>query len=371
MKIPDYFALVGGDDEFLADREASSWFQQLRDRFGEDCETEIIDGRVANTGEVQQCIARLMQAGQNLSLFGTSKVVWLRHVSFLADTQTGKSEGTKEELDALTSWLERFNDPNTFILISGCPIDRRKTTAKFFEKQGKLHFLSAARSSDQLVALAREECSRHDLKIGQEAAEALVDRLNGNTRMMICEIEKIATFLASDQHREVTRQWIGELVPAFGDADFFEIADAFYSFDLNGSLQAVRRHFFTHKDARPVLSNLQGRNRLLIQLRALHDGNRMDISRQIQAQALSRVADQFSDLFENVSAKSEFHPFGQNPWYLGRLASVASRIPLRTLISFQLLFIDAFSRLIDHPNEQEQIIVELFMDCHMELNGAA
>jgi DNA polymerase III subunit delta len=371
MKIPDFFALVGGDDEFLVDREALSWFQHLRNQFGEDCETEMIDGRVANTSEVQQCIARVMQAGQNLSLFGTSKVVWLRQVNFLADTQTGKSEGTKEELEALTSWLERHNDPNTFVLISGNPIDRRKATAKFFDKQGRFHFLSAAKGNDQLVNLAREECVKHGLKIKQEAAEALVDRLNGNTRMMMCEIAKMATFLASEPNQEVTYSLIGEMVPAFGETDFFEIADAFYSFNLETSLQAVRRHFFTHKDARPVLSNLQGRNRLLIQLRALHDGGQIDITRQIQAAALAKTAERFQDCFSDVTAKSDFHPFGQNPWYLGRLASVASRIPLRSLISFQLLFIEAFSRLIDHPNEQEQIIRDLVMDCHMEIHHAA
>jgi DNA polymerase-3 subunit delta len=367
MNYPQGYALVSGDDEYLADREAESWFRGLCAQMGPDCETEVIDGRAPTIAEVQDCLCRIMRNSQNLSLFGERRILWLRHASFLSDQQAGKFEGSKEGVEDFRSWLETFDDPNTYVLISGYPLDRRKAFCKFFEKNGRLHFLASSKNTDQLVQLVLQECRTHDVRISREAAETLISRVNGNTRMMMSEIEKMATFLASESRNEITYERILEHVPAFGESDFFELADAFYASDLDEALQALRRHFFTHKDGRPVLSNLQTRNRLLLQLRALKEGQQLDISsRSLQAPALQKAASHYTDCFQDLSAKSEFHPFGQNAWYLGKLATIANQITLKTLIRFQLLFIEAFSRLIDHPNEQEDVVRDLLIACHLE-----
>lgn len=368
MSIPEGFALVGGDDEFLVDRKADDFFKELKTRFGESAEAEIIDGRASTVADVESAISQFMQAGQNMSLFGDMKIVWLRQVSFLADNQTGRAEGTKQSLSSLTEWLETFSDPNTYLLISGSPVDKRKTFPKFFDKQKRALFLSAGKNTDQLIDLAKLECRKHGIHIEEEAAIALVNRLSGNTRMMMNELEKLATYLESQEQRTITYTLVNDMVSQFGETEFFELADAFYNFDLQKSLRSVRKHFFTHKDARPVLSNLQNRNRLLIQLRALKDGQWLELGgRQLNAGALGRAQQAYADCFSVPDKKSEFHPFGQNPWYLSRLAGIANAIPLRTLIEFQLMFIETFSRIIDHPNEQEQLVHNLVIDCHKEM----
>ena len=368
MKIPDFYALVGGDDEFLTDRQAQELYKVSIARFGESAETEVIDGRAATVAEAESCISRFIQAGQTLSLFGEQKVVWLRHTNFLGDNQTGKAEGTKRMLQDLTSWLDTFDDPNTFLLISGSPVDRRKTFFKFFEKQDHLIYIQGSTNARQLLDLAKQECTRHGVKIEEEAALALIDRVSGNTRMMMNEIEKLATYLESADPGIITYSLVNDMVAQFGETEFFELAEAFYHSNLEQALQSVRRHFFTHKDARPVLSSLQNRNRLLIQLRALKEGQWLDLgSQQMSKQALQRAQQEYQSFFEHPAQKSEFHPFGQNPWYLGRLAGIANTIPLRVLIEFQMKFIETFSRLIDHPNEQEQLIRDLVVDCHNEL----
>ena len=371
MDIPEGFVLIGGDDEFLVDRQANDIFKELKTRFGDSAVVEIIDGRASTVADVDSCISQFMQAGQNMSLFGDLKVVWLRQVSFLADNQTGRAEGTKQSLTSLTDWLGSFNDPNTYLLISGSPIDKRKAFPKFFEKRKQAIFLSAGKNADQLIDLAKRECRKHGIGIEEEAAIALVNRLSGNTRMMMNEIEKLATYLESQDQPKITYSLVNDMVSQFGETEFFELADAFYNFDLEKSLRSVKKHFFTHKDARPVLSNLQNRNRLLIQLRSLKDGQWLDLGgRQLNASALARAQQNYADHYSEPDKKSEYHPFGQNPWYLGRLANIANAIPLRTLIEFQLMFIETFSRIIDHPNEQEQLIRNLVIDCHKEILGA-
>jgi DNA polymerase-3 subunit delta len=366
MKIPEQYALVGADDEYLADRQAETWFNTLQADMG--AETEVIDARAQNVAEVESFINQFTQSAQNLSLFGDKKIVWLRQVNFLADNQTGRAEGTKKALEGLTSLLETFSDPNTYLLISGAPVDRRKAFPKFFDKQSRLLYLAATKQLDQLVALVNEACRNLEVEIDGEACEALIDRVAGNTRMMISELQKLATYLADKDPRRITYPLVNDMVSAFGETEFFELADAFYNPDLDVALASVKKHFFAHKDARPVLTNLQNRNRLLIQLRSLKEGQwiRLD-QRQLSAQDLARAQDAYAGHFVDAAKKSEFHPFGQNPWYLSRLAKIAQRIPLRTLIDFQLRLLEAFSEIINHPNEQEQVIHNLVMDCHQGL----
>ena len=47
----------------------------------------------------------------------------------------------------------------------------------------------------------------------------------------------------------IDEQLVMELVPNFGEADFFEAADAFFSLNLEWTLEPLRRHFFTNNDA--------------------------------------------------------------------------------------------------------------------------
>jgi DNA polymerase-3 subunit delta len=366
MDIPEHFALIGSDDEFMADRQAQTWFDSIKAE--KDAETEVIDGRVQNVSDVETCIARFMQAGQNMSLFGEQKIVWLRQANFLGDNQVGRAEGTKKELEAVQSWLKEFTDPNTYLLISGAPIDRRKAFPKFFDKQSKMLYLATSKQADQLLTLVDEACKNLGVEIDEEATEALITRVAGNSRMIVNELEKLSTYLADKDPKRITYNLVNDMVSAFGETEFFELADAFYNPSLDAALASVKKHFFTHKDARPVLTNLQNRNRLLIQLRSLKEGQFIRLNqRQIAAQDLSRAQSTYASFFTDVQKKSEFHPFGQNPWYLSRLAKIAERISLRVLIDFQLRFIDAFSELINHPNEHEQVIHNLVMDCHQQL----
>ena len=82
------------------------------------------------------------------------------------------------------------------------------------------------------------------------------------------ETRKLVTYLGPSGET-ISPSLVGEMVPSLGDSDFFEAAEAFYSLDLEWLLAAIHRHFFAGHDARPLISSLQNRNRLLIQLKVL------------------------------------------------------------------------------------------------------
>jgi DNA polymerase-3 subunit delta len=157
---------------------------------------------------------------------------------------------------------------------------------------------------------------------------------------------------------------VEDLTPNFAQGDFFEAADAFGCGDLPRTLAALRRHFYAGGDARPVITALQNRNRLLIQLRVLLDTGEVRVgSRGLDKAGFERAAAAYARHFAGSTEKSSFNVFTQNPWYLGKLAGAAQLPSLRRLIDNQQEFIAAFEELIRRPTEQEEVLREMAVRC--------
>ena len=93
------FTFICGDDDYLVSERGRQWFEEQTKDIADDLSKEIIDGRVGNVAEVENAIKNFISAMQTLSLFGDQKVVWLRDVSFMANSQTGNAQGTLDLLD--------------------------------------------------------------------------------------------------------------------------------------------------------------------------------------------------------------------------------------------------------------------------------
>jgi DNA polymerase-3 subunit delta len=86
-------------------------------------------------------------------------------------------------------------------------------------------------------------------------------------------------------------------------------------------------------------------------------------SRGIAKSDLEAAARSYGHHFGQAGEKSKFNIFTQNPWYLGRLAATAAKVPLKKLIHFQIAFAEAFEAIIERPNEQEEVCRELAVRC--------
>ena len=152
-------------------------------------------------------------------------------------------------------------------------------------------------------------------------------------------------------------------MPAFGEGDFFEAAEAFFARDLSWTLAAIHRHFFAGNDARPLLSALQNRNRLLIQVRVLADAGEVRLSgRGIDKASFERAAAAYRGAYGENPTKSAFNVFTQNLWYLGKLAGRGMPL-LKTLIDHQQEFIRGFDEIVKRPHDQEEVIRALAIRC--------
>ena len=66
--------------------------------------------------------------------------------------------------------------------------------------------------------------------------QKLIEKVNGNARLVSVEIEKLAVFVGVGG--TIDENTVNELVPNFGEGDFFEATDAFFGqfgMDFRGS----------------------------------------------------------------------------------------------------------------------------------------
>jgi DNA polymerase-3 subunit delta len=358
------FTFICGDDDYLVSEKGRAWFAEQTKDLMDDLSKEVVDGRAANVSEVEDAINRFTSAAQTLSLFGERKVVWLKDVNFMADSPTGRAQGTLDLLDNLKAMLEGLDAKSVGVLITAQPVDKRRSFFKWCQKNSDFTAMAAGKDTAQTcAALIAEECAQAGNTMTRDAIELLIGKVNGNTRLIVEETRKLLTF-AGEGAEPISERLVSDLVPNFGDADFFEAADAFYSLKLSWTLEALRRHFFTQSESRPLLGSLQSRNRLLIQLRVLLDAGAIRLgSRGISKSDLESAARTYGHHFGDSEEKSNLNVFTQNPWYLGRLAETANKVSLKKLIDFQIAFTEAFEAIIERPNEQEEVCRELAVRC--------
>jgi len=359
------FHFIAGTDDFLVARTGRELWAQLSAGIEDEFGAEVIDGQVATVGEVEKAIAQFSSAVRTLPMFGDRKVVWFRNITFLAENKVGKAEGTLAQLDGLQQVIESLEGGVVQVLMTAAPFDRRRRFNKWLLAREGAQFIDSGKAGDigAVVRMVLEEAPRLGVEISEPVATALVEKIGGNTRLAIEEVRKLANYIGAGGGA-IEQQHITELVPTFGESDFFEAAEAFYALDLTWTLDAIRRHFFAGNEARSLLASLMNRNRILIQLKVLQDAGQLrgGVSRR----SLDDAAAQYAHHFGDGAQKSGFNVFTQHPFYLSRLARPLAAIRLRRLIDFQGEFVRAFEELIARSNDEEMVIREMALRCLAE-----
>lgn len=364
MATPPPFLFVAGDDDFLVNRVARERFQTAAANALDPMSVEEIDGDAATVDEVATAMDQLTAAVRTLSLFGDRKIVWFKGLSFLGDGRTASAEGTRVQIERLRELLESINPEAVTLILSAAPLDKRRAFAKWVAKQpGFIETASAAKGNafEQLIEESVRDAGK---KIHPEALELLKMKINGNIRMGASEIEKLV-LAVGDETPTVLPEHIIEWVPEFGEAQFFDAAEAFYTLRIEVALTALRRHFFSHKEGRPLLNVLLNRNRLLLLLKSLLDSGEIEIDGRgtIRKGSLDAAAQSYADRFGDPTVKDSINIFAQNPWYLANLARTARRLSLKQLVDFQQAFLGVFSEIVDRPKEQETVFADCFSRC--------
>jgi DNA polymerase-3 subunit delta len=379
------FTFICGQDDYLVGRLGQERFAALAADVTDEFSRETISGFAGNVGEVEAAVNRFRESVQTVSMFGGKRVVWLKDVNFLADTVTGRAESTLKLVEDLQQILESVNPDETAVLITASPVDRRRSFPKWCEKNAD--FALAGGDGDEageaLAGVALAEAKALGVSFGPGAVELLLARVGANSRLLVEETRKLAAYAAPEVGAppadartstsnaptpiRIEEAHVAELTPNVAEGDFFEAAEAFFSGDLTWTFAALHRHFFAGGDARPIISALQNRNRILLQVRALVDSGEARLGPR-GLDGLPKAGATYAARFTGASEKSSFNLFTQNAWYVGKLAGNARLPTLRRLIDNQQDFIVAFEEIIRRPSEQEEVLRELAVRC---LSGVA
>jgi DNA polymerase III subunit delta len=355
------FTFICGADDYLVGRMGKQRFEAMAADVTDEFSRETINGFAANVSEVEAAVNRFRESVQTVSMFGGKRVVWLKDVNFLADTVTGRAESTLKVVEDLQQLLDAINPDETAVLITAAPVDRRRSFPKWCEKNSDFTLIGgdSDNASEALAEVAQAEAKLLGTSFAPGAIELMLAKIGANTRLLVEETRKLASYAGDEPIQEA---YVADLTPNVAEGDFFEAAEAFFSGDLQWTLAALHRHFFTGGDARPVISALQNRNRILLQVRALVDAGDARVGPR-GLDGLQRAASSYSSRFVGATEKSSYNVFTQNPWYVGKLAGSAKLPSLRRLIDNQQEFISAFEEIIRRPNEQDEVLREMAVRC--------
>ncbi len=348
------FCAIIGDDDYIVRQRAKEIFDEWVKIFPDDLSREIIDGRADRVDDVVRILSEAKAATTTLSLFGGGKLVWINEANFINQNKTGAAQGSKDALETAKDFLENLGDSK--VLLSACPVHRGHSFVKWLQKNSDFHDLAKNEKEDfAFRRLVEETASGLGVKFGPGALEYLAGKIGAHPRLGVEETRKLAAYLGMEGD-EITEQMIIDLVPDFGEGDFFEASEAFFSGQLDWALDAIDRHFFQGKDARPLLATLQNRNRLLIQLRVLMDGGELNPHDRMSKDLLERLAAKHARHFDDPTEKTTLNLFSQNPWFLGRLLGLVKKFSARRLIDLQSHLIETFEQLLEQPKEHHATI---------------
>lgn len=358
---------ICGDDEFLVANAARKAFEDLTGTVSDEFAIERIDGTALNADEAANIADRFVSAVRTVSMFGESKVVWLRKFDLWGAGRTATSEGGKAASSRIFEELQGLGGDDVRVLISAFPVNRSRREIKWLKanaetKDFKVEKRDGTRAVELLLENRVEELG---IRLGRPAMAALIGKTGGDSRLALNELEKLATFLG-DGGTAISESLVMALVPDLNESDFFEPVEAFFEGDLKWTLDALNRYFFNNDDARALLTMLARRGRLTIQVRALVDAGHLPSgARGISASALSNAETAVRPVapFPPSTEKSGFNLFSQSQWYVARLAKGAELYSLKRLLDFQVAFNDAFWSLIADWEMQPEILRDLAIRC--------
>lgn len=358
--------LVISDDDFIAANKAREMYEEASRDVVDDMSLEIIDSTVNKIDDAISVCKRIIDAALTVPLFGGKKVVWARNVNFLNDSPIAKNDQVKETLEYMAKTFAELSPNDAIVIMNASPVNRLNKSLKALSAIAEFEDFKTKNVDNVCADLLKSEAKKIGVSLEHNVAETIASIVANNTRMALQELKKLSAYVNFE--RPITEKDVMEMVPIFGEGDFFEITNAFYSGKMNVAMAVLRRYFFTNKSAsaRPIITAIQRQNSILIQLRSLMDSNILPkVSFKLPYGSIANAGNVYGKYFEGCDEKTCYNIFSQNTAYVeSRLASIASRFPLKKLLDIQMNLIKAFNALIERPNNDEAIMRELFLTIH-------
>lgn len=238
--------IVAGNDEMAVKNRAREFAAELAPAEGGEFSVETIDAQADNAehavGIIHEAILSLSMPG----FLASEKLVWLKSVNFLSDTQLGGSKSVLEAVEELQKILSADLPPGTRVLLSIINPDKRRSFYKSLPKLGALTVLDKPSGGfrfdeDEASRLAATSAARERrLTFGRDALEHFAARVGSDTRQVASELDKLDIYLGPTR-REISAEDIRLLVPETRRGIIFELGNHIGSRDLRGASNCLQK----------------------------------------------------------------------------------------------------------------------------------
>ena len=325
--------IFGGDDYFV-DLRAKKILEEYK-----SLPIEIVDGAMSTIADMTKILGEVAESLRTMDFFSSQKCVWLRSTNLLESGSPATTEGGQSIVERWVEQIQKLPEEVIFI-ISASPVDKRTRLFKTLQSLAVCEEMEDKKSADYLVFLTQKCCQSCHLSITEDAMSLLHQKMSCQPRAIANEIEKLACIKGFSG--EINVNDVLKNTPTLLNDEFFEPVEAFYSKDEVRYIKSLRTHFILNKEMRSVLSMMQNRNRILLQLAEL---KLPSVSKNSLEQCYASAYDK---IFGPVKEKNSFCVFSQNPWYLGRLKILFS---VKTLLQLQKAFVDIFDKILQQPQQ--------------------
>jgi DNA polymerase-3 subunit delta len=339
------FQFIFGLDEFFVELKTKAVIEMLA-----DTSLEVIDGQMNTVADMKRVFEIIVESLRTVDFFEPRKCVWLRNTNLFASTSPAMTETGQDAVERWLHFLKQLPD-ETYFLISASGVDKRTKLFKTIQSLACCTELEEAEQGSRLRALMEKLSGQYAVMMDPDAAELFIQKLNGHPRMISNEFEKLACL--NNFRGTITRDCVLSNTPTVPNDEFFEPVEAFYAGDFRRYLQSLGNHYLLHKEVRSVLSALQNRNRLLLQIAYLRQNHAMT---SCDKQSLASMEPMFRQFFGPMGAKNTFCLFSQNPWYVSHLKTC---FPYEILLQLQTDFVEVFDQLLKEPKNAYPIMENL------------
>ena len=258
--------LIFGDDEYFVAEKATKLVDSLVPEADRALGMEIVDGAVDLVDDAKRATENCLAALLTLGMFGGTKLVWFKNVSFLTDNKVGKSERVKAVVNKLADIIKQGLPEGITLVVSAAKVNKRYAFYKACKANGDLQEFSlpdkAYKVEEDVARKVKLFAEEYGLKFPEPVRQAFLGKVGSDTRQIVCELEKLATYMGD--RKDVTLDDINNIVSSSKSSLAWDLADAFGARDLSLALSVLRQLMFQKESALGLIMALEGRIRDLM-----------------------------------------------------------------------------------------------------------
>lgn len=233
--------------------------------------TEAFNHHIFDPAPTQ--LSEALSLAQTLPFFAERRLVVVRDCPLLLGRrgQTGDEAEAEEPAGASTeagllAYLKRPPESTCLVFTAGAGLDSRRRASKALLAAGA-GVECAELKPAEAVHWAEQRAARLGKRLGQEAAQALVDRAGPSLRNLVSELEKLTVYTGAAN--DIKARDVAEVVAGAPEAGVFELVDAIGQKQSGRAMVLLEDLLRAGEEPIRLLALVAWRMRLLLLVKAL------------------------------------------------------------------------------------------------------